>query len=110
MVHTVLIRDDVVEQLGLHRHILLVPEVIQLAMEGNGKKVEVKLTEWVKLKLCDISSSWCAKSVCAIIISGLCTAILLSLPFLSHNHIVIGHHACMAIDKTTSFDLLNLDN
>src|ERR1700683_5560265 len=65
--HTVLICDDVTMQLGLRCGNLPVPEVIKLAMEGNGKKVEVTLTEWVKLKLCDVSGSWCAKSVCTII-------------------------------------------
>src|ERR1700683_5534137 len=76
-------------------------------MEGEGKKVIVELTKWVKLKLYDTSGSWCAKSVCAIITPGLCMDVLLAPPFLTHNHIVIDHHACTAIDKTTGFDLLN---
>jgi hypothetical protein len=105
--HAVLIREDVATQLSLHHHKLIKPEVMELTMEGDGKKVQVVLTEWVKLKLYDCSSSWCAKTVCKIIAPRLCSPILLGLPFLTHNCIVINHHTHTAIDKTTGFDLLN---
>jgi Aspartyl protease len=85
--HAVLIHDDFVNELTLHPHKIPEPETVELAMEGGGKKVTVELTKYVKLKVYDSSSWWCVKSVCAIITPGLCSPVLLGLPFLSQNHI-----------------------
>jgi hypothetical protein len=76
-------------------------------MQTGKEKVVVKLTEYVKLKLYDPNCWWFLKTVRAIIAPGLCSPVILGLPFLSHNRIVIDHHAQMAIDKTTGFDILN---
>jgi hypothetical protein len=55
--HTVLIRDDLANKLALHHRKLPQLELIEMAMEGDGKKVIVTLHEWVKLKVYD-PSSW----------------------------------------------------
>ncbi|GBE82211.1 hypothetical protein SCP_0405940 [Sparassis crispa] len=61
--HTVLIRDDYVDHLQLHHRRLPIPEHIELAMEGNGQKIIIKLSEWVHLSVFDLILSWSAKSV-----------------------------------------------
>jgi len=105
--HTVLICEELVDTLGLRHHLLPNPEEVELAMQTGKKKVIVKLTEYVKLQLYNLNSWWTSKTVCAILAPGLCSPIILGLPFLSHNHIVIDHHARTAIDKTTGFDILH---
>jgi hypothetical protein len=76
-------------------------------MSPGSDKVEIELTEWVKLKLHDPSSFYSAWTVHAIIAPALCVPVLLGLPFLVHNHIVIDHKAHTVIDKKSNFDLLN---
>ena len=105
--HTVLIREELVNELALRRHKLPVPEVVEFAMEGAGKKVIVQLYEWVKLKVYDPSSWWTTRTVRAIIAPGLCSPVILGIPFLSHNQIVIDHDARTIIDKKCGFDLLH---
>jgi len=105
--HTVLICKEFVNELALRCRKLLVPEVIKMAMEGAGKKVIVPLYEWVKLKVYDPSSWWTVRTVCAIVAPGLCSPVILGIPFLSHNQIVIDHAARTVIDKKCGFDLLH---
>jgi hypothetical protein len=93
--------------LGLCHHKLHEPENVELAMASSGKKIVVELTEWVKLKLYDTKSWWSAKTVHAIIVPGIFSPIIPSLLLLSHNHIVIDHHACTVVDKELGFDLLH---
>ena len=76
-------------------------------MAADGKKVVLELNEWVKLQLYDTNSWWTSKTVRAIVAPGLCSPVILGLPFLSHNRIVIDHHACTVINKESGFDLLN---
>jgi hypothetical protein len=84
--HAVLISDAFATQLGLRRRHLLSPETVELAMQSDKKKVEVQLFEWVKISLSDPSALWTSRSVRAIIAPGLCSPIVLGLPFLSHNN------------------------
>jgi hypothetical protein len=105
--HAVLISENLATRLGLRRRRLPKPETVELAMRSNKKKVEIKLNEYVKLPLSDPSAYWTSKSVRAIVAPGLCSPIILGLPFLSHNNIVIDHAARTAIDKNSNFDLLN---
>ena len=56
--HAVLIREDLVDTLLLRRCLLHKPEIIELVMESNGKKAEIMLQEYVKLKLYDPSNYW----------------------------------------------------
>jgi hypothetical protein len=83
--HAVLIREDLVDQLGLRRHRLPKPEKVELTMSQGDAKVEFELTEWVKLKLHDPSFFYSARTVRAIIAPGLCSPVILGLPFLVHN-------------------------
>jgi hypothetical protein len=72
--------------------------------------VETTLTEYVNLKVHNLSCSWTARSgrtVHARICTGLCTPILLGLPWLIHNQIVIDHAACTVVEKSCGFDLFN---
>jgi hypothetical protein len=105
--HAVLIREDLVEQLGLRRRCLPKPEKVELAMSQGDVKVEVDLTEWVKLKLHDPSFFYSAWTVRAIIAPGLCSPVILGLPFLVHNRIIVDHECRTVIDKASNFDLLN---
>jgi hypothetical protein len=105
--HTVLIREELVNTLSLRRRLLPKPENVELVMQAGKEKVVVELTEYVKLQLYDPNCWWISKTICAIIAPGLCSPVILGLLFLSHNCIVIDHHAQTAIDKTTGFDILN---
>jgi hypothetical protein len=105
--HAVLISETFASQLGLRRHSLPKPETVELAMQSGKKKVEIELHDWVKIRLSDPSALWTSKSVRAIVAPGLCSPIILGLPFLSHNNIVIDHSTRTAIDKSCGFDLLN---
>ena len=81
---------------------------VEMAMPEEGKKHVVRLNEWVKLSLYDVSGSWTSKTVRAIIAPSLCAPVILGLPFLEHNNIVIDHATRTVIDKTCGFDLLHL--
>ena len=105
--HTVLISDAFAMSLSLKRRKLHEPMLVEMAMPGEGRKVVVKLFEWVKLKLYDPSGAWTSKTLRAVIAPSLCANVILGGPFLAHNNIVIDHSARTAIDKTTNFDLLN---
>jgi hypothetical protein len=105
--HTVLICEELINTLSLHHQLLPVPEDVELAMQTGKEKVMIKLTEYVKLQLYDPNCWWSLKTIRTIIAPGLCSPVILGLLFLSHNRIVIDHHAWMAIDKSTSFDILN---
>jgi hypothetical protein len=60
--------------------------------DGKNKSV-IKLYEYVKLRLYDSSGEYCAKSMRAVIAPNLVAPVILSLPFLSHNSIVVDHAA-----------------
>jgi hypothetical protein len=107
--HTVLIRDDFVEELGLCRCCLSKPQTVHLAMDDNGKRLKIVLCEYVKLSLFDPSFIWFACSVHAIIAPGLCAPVILGLPFLESNRIVIDHELHTTLSKDSSYDLLNPD-
>ncbi|THU85143.1 hypothetical protein K435DRAFT_869578 [Dendrothele bispora CBS 962.96] len=105
--HLVLIRDDLVRQLGLRRYRLHRPENISLATDSDSSHSSLTLHEYVKVKLEDRSGSWTSRTVFAIIAPSLCSPMILGLPFLSHNKLVIDHDARTVIDKSSGFDLLN---
>jgi hypothetical protein len=105
--HLVLIRDSLVNELALPRRKLHKPFETELAMREGEKKVVVHLYEYVKLRLCDASGEYSAKSVHAIIAPNLVSPVICGLPFLSHNSIVVDHAARTIIDKVQNFDLMN---
>lgn len=104
--HLVLIRPETVTDLGLPRHCLSKPVSITLALSSMSPSV-TELWNYVSLSLSSLNNAWSPHPVCALIAPGLCSNILLGLPFLSHNKIVIDHNSHTAIDKTCGFELLN---
>jgi hypothetical protein len=102
-----LISEEYVSKLGLCCKRLPELYLAELAMEKNGQKVAIEFSQYVKLQLHDPSSYWSSKSVCAIIAPGLCTPMILGLPFLVHNDIVVDAAARTVIDKKCGFDLLH---
>lgn len=76
-------------------------------MQKDSQRVEVVLTEWVKLKLSDPSNFWTSRTVRTIVTPGLCAPVILGLPFLAHNKIVVDHDKRTAIAKDANFDLLH---
>ena len=89
--HIVLIREDLVDSMLLHRQSTHKPEMIELAMKNNKEKTEIVLREYIKLKLYDPSNYWQSRTVRALITQTLCAPVLLGLLFLVHNNIVIDH-------------------
>ena len=79
-----------------------------MAVDAEGKeKKSYHLTEGVRLTLMTADNNWTSKTVLAIVTPGLCTGILLGLPFLKHNKIVVDHDSDTAIVKGTNVDLLH---
>ena len=76
-------------------------------MKSNGKKAEIVLQEYFKLKLYDPLNYWQSWTVHVLIPQMLCVPVLLGLPFLVDNNIVIDHTEWTVIDKTSGFNLLN---
>ena len=62
---------------------------------------------WVKLKLYDPSSWWTVRTVYAIVAPGLCSPVILGIPFLLYNQIVIDHESWTIVDKEYGFNLLH---
>ena len=104
--HTVLIHSDLAARLNLCLRKLHEPLCINLALNNEPDKT-VWLSEYVRLRLRDPSNFWTAKTVRTVVAPGLCSQILVGLPFLEQNHIVIDHHKRTVIDKNSGFDLLN---
>jgi hypothetical protein len=106
--HTVLIRDDLVDRLKLRRRKLHEPMNISLALSDSKNRVVTTLSEWVKLKLFDRNNLWSSRTVRAVVTPGLCTDVILGLPFLQVNKIVTDHGSKTCIAKGNGYDLLNL--
>lgn len=104
--HLVLIRPETVTDLGLPIRRLKEPVSVTLALNNNPDSVK-EFYDYVFLSLSSLNNAWSSKPVRALIAPGLCTNILLGLPFLVHNKIVIDHEARTAVDKSCGFDLLN---
>jgi hypothetical protein len=104
---SVLIHESLMNKLGLCCRPLRDPFSAALAMENDGKKIQIQFSDYVKLQLHDPSALWSSRTVRAIIAPGLCAPMILGLPFLKHNDIVVDASACTAIDKKSAFDLLN---
>ena len=102
-----LISEEYVSKLRLHHKHLIEPYTAELIMENNGQKVEVKFSKYVRLQLHHPSSYWSLKAVHTIVALGLCSLMILGLPFLSHNDIVVNISACTVIDKKCGFNLFH---
>ena len=75
---------------------------ISLAVSKSNNCVVQTLTEGVKLKLYDPNDLWTSRTVCAVVMPGLCTDIILGLPLLCTNKIVIDHEQNTCIAKEAS--------
>ncbi|THU96566.1 hypothetical protein K435DRAFT_858433 [Dendrothele bispora CBS 962.96] len=104
--HLILIRDDLVQRLGLKRYRLRKPEPISLATDSSSSARTI-LTEFVKLRVSDQTNTWTSRPFVAIITPSLCSPLILGMPFLSHNNLVSDYACRSVIHKPTSFDLLN---
>jgi hypothetical protein len=104
--HLVLVQPKVVTQLGLKTYRLHKPKVVDV-MFSNGKKKKTKLYDYVKLSLVSLDAQLTAKTVRALVAPGLCTSIILGLPWLVKNSIFTDHATRTCIDKINVYDLLN---
>ena len=102
----VLISEQYVSLLNLHRRRLREPYSAELAMDNNGH-TNIQFSKYVKLQLHDPSSFWSSKSIRTIIAPGLCAPMILGLPFLVHNDIIVDAAAQTVVDKKCGFDLLH---
>jgi hypothetical protein len=80
---------------------------ISLALSDSENHVVTTLSEWVKLKLFDRNNLWSSCTVRAVVTPGLCTDVILGLPFLQVNKIVTDHGSKTCIAKGNGYDLLN---
>ena len=106
--HVVLIRPEVINELGLKQHLLPVPEPVDIVITNGKKKKKKMLTEYVKLSVTSVDNAWTSRTVHALIAPSLCMPIILRLPFLIHNNIVTDHATHSCIDKITGYNLLHL--
>ena len=105
--HLVLIRPQLVAQLGLALHQLKEPELVDVAIDSSNKKKEPKqLTHYVRLCVSSLDNSFVSRTVYAIVAPGLCMPIILGLPWLEHNGIVCDHSNRSCIVKETGYNLL----
>ena len=100
--HAVLIYKTYTEHLGLHKKLLPQPESVELAIKLQGKKVIIKMKEYMKLGLSDPSNCSTAQTVCTIMMPGLCMPIILVLPLLSYNEIIVNvrEHTALPNNQT----------
>jgi hypothetical protein len=108
--HVVLIRPSTAKRLGLTPRKLRKPVPIDVAIDDKkGKVPSVMLDSFVSLSLSSADFFWTSKPVKAIIAPGLCTSVLLGLPFLTHNGIVCDFERRTACIKgiEPEYDLLN---
>jgi hypothetical protein len=104
--HVVLIHPDTVSELQLKCFKLKKPEKLSVAI-SDKKKETMTLIDYVKFSVTSLDNAWTSKPIFAIIAPGLCLPLILGLPFLVKNDIVIDHTDRTAVDKVSSYDLLN---
>ena len=105
--HLVLIRPELVAELGLKKYRLREPEIVDVALKNDDTKIRCELLDYVKLSFTSLDCQWTSRKVKAIIAPGLCASVILGLPFLQHNSVVIDHGNCTCIVKNSNYDLLN---
>jgi hypothetical protein len=90
----VLIRPDVVEELGLPVFALKEPENVDVAISFSKTGIERKnhsLVHYVKLRAFSSDSVFQSRVVHAVICPGLCMPVIFGLPFLEINDIICDH-------------------
>ncbi|KIO11021.1 hypothetical protein M404DRAFT_966898, partial [Pisolithus tinctorius Marx 270] len=104
--HLVLIDETLVAKLGLRRRPLHKSLHVSVALSSGDREVR-SLESYVVLSCLSPDARFRSRSVRAIIAPGLCTPLLLGLPFLSHNQLVVDHALRTCINKDTGYDLMN---
>ena len=104
--HVVLIHPDTISELQLERFKLKKPKKVSIAI-SDKKKETMTLVDYVKFSVTSLDNAWTSKPIFAIIAPGLCLPLILGLPFLIKNNIDIDHADRTAVDKVSSYDLLN---
>ena len=85
-----MIRPDLADTLRLRRVALPKPIEFSLAMDSGEVKM-FGLQETVCLKLYSVGHGWASKTVCAFVVPGLCTNLILGQSFLATHKIVIDY-------------------
>jgi len=102
--HLVLIRPETV---ALRLPVQRLNEPLEASLALDGAITTTTFTTCITLSLSSLNNAWSSRPVVALLVPGLCTNILLGLPFLSQNNIVIDHALRTAHCKSSGFDLLN---
>ncbi|RDX49663.1 hypothetical protein OH76DRAFT_1350553, partial [Lentinus brumalis] len=100
--HTVLIRQDIVEQLQLPQHPL--PQPYKLGNAWGTEERESKV--YVKLRIALPDFSWTSVTCRAIVVPSLCAPVILGKPFLESNKLVEDHAARTLLHKPSGINLL----
>ena len=111
--HMVLIRPDIVEELGLPIFALKEPENVNVAISFSKtdgiQRQNHSLVHYVKLRPFSSDSVFQSRVVHAVICPGLCMPVIFGLPFLEVNDIICDHkhRSCIVRDKNINYNLLN---
>ena len=104
--HMVLIRPDIVKQLGLPCFPLPEPEEIDVAISSSQSTKKI-LSHFVKFKATSLDGLWTSRTVIAIVAPGLCMPVIFGLPFLEFNSIISDHSSRACIHKKSGYNLIN---
>ncbi|KAJ3858825.1 hypothetical protein EV359DRAFT_51738, partial [Lentinula novae-zelandiae] len=106
--HLALIHPELADRLGYPRLRLSQPEKVSAAFQnGGGASTVPALTEYINLKVSSTDGIFVSRSVPFIIAPGLCTQLLIGLPWLSHKNIIIDYSSRSCIHKPSGYDLLS---
>jgi hypothetical protein len=100
---TVLMRSEITTALGLRRCRLPASSKLDSVWGSEGTIV----TEYVQLRFSLRLFAWTSRFVHCLLVDELCAPIILSMPFLSHNDLIISFSSRKCVDSRTGFNLLN---
>ena len=109
--HMVLIRPDIVSQLGLPIFTLPEPESVEVAISFSKAGVTQKkqsLVQYVKIRPYSHDSVFHSRTLHAIVCPGLCMPLIFGLPFLEINDVICDHkrRMCIVRDRKLNYNLL----
>lgn len=105
--HLMLILPELADHLGLHHCCLHCPKTVDVAVDPSTSRKPTMLTEYVKFSVSSLDAQWTSRIVHALVAPGLCTSVILGLPWLEKNNIIADFGAQTCIDKKMKYDLLN---
>ena len=105
--HMVLIRPSIVKRLGLSPLALQTPERVNVAIGPNGSSTSI--THYTDIAPASRTSSFRSKPLRAVIADGLCTPLILGLPFLMSNNVTCNYakRECLVEYNGIPVNLLN---